>query len=36
VNVSAFYMAQNLVTKTQWDTVRTWCPATIINPLDDN
>jgi formylglycine-generating enzyme required for sulfatase activity len=24
VNVSAFYMAQNLVTKTQWDTVRTW------------
>jgi formylglycine-generating enzyme required for sulfatase activity len=24
VNVSAFYMAQNLVTKAQWDTVRTW------------
>ena len=24
VNVSAFYMAQNLVTKTDWDTVRTW------------
>jgi formylglycine-generating enzyme required for sulfatase activity len=24
VTVSAFYMAQNLVTKTQWDTVRTW------------
>jgi formylglycine-generating enzyme required for sulfatase activity len=24
VNVSAFYMAQNLVTKGQWDTVRTW------------
>jgi formylglycine-generating enzyme required for sulfatase activity len=24
VNVSTFYMAQNLVTKAQWDTVRTW------------
>ena len=24
VTVSAFYMAQNLVTKVQWDTVRTW------------
>ena len=24
VNVSEFYMAQNLVTKAQWDTVRTW------------
>jgi formylglycine-generating enzyme required for sulfatase activity len=24
VTVSAFYMAQNLVTKEQWDTVRTW------------
>ena len=24
VTVSAFYMAQNLVTKAQWDTVRTW------------
>ena len=24
VNVSAFYMAQNLVTQAQWDTVRTW------------
>jgi formylglycine-generating enzyme required for sulfatase activity len=24
VNVSAFYMAQNLVTKADWDTVRTW------------
>ena len=24
VNVSAFYMAQNLVTEAQWDTVRTW------------
>ena len=24
VNVSAFYMAQNLVTKAEWDTVRTW------------
>ena len=24
VNVSAFYIAQNLVTKTQWNTVRTW------------
>jgi formylglycine-generating enzyme required for sulfatase activity len=24
VNVSAFYMAKNLVTKADWDTVRTW------------
>jgi formylglycine-generating enzyme required for sulfatase activity len=24
VNVSAFYMAKNLVTKSDWDTVRTW------------
>ena len=24
VTVSAFYMAQNLVTKSDWDTVRTW------------
>ena len=24
VNVSAFYMAQNLVTKAEWDAVRTW------------
>ncbi|MEI6675734.1 MAG: SUMF1/EgtB/PvdO family nonheme iron enzyme [Verrucomicrobiota bacterium] len=24
VNVSAFYMARNLVTKSDWDTVRTW------------
>ena len=24
VNVSAFYMEQNLVTKAQWDAVRTW------------
>jgi len=24
VTVSAFYMAKNLVTKAQWDTVRTW------------
>ena len=24
VNVSAFYMGRNLVTKTDWDTVRTW------------
>jgi formylglycine-generating enzyme len=24
VNVSAFYMAQNVVTKSIWDTVRTW------------
>ena len=32
VNVSAFYMAQNLVTKAQWDTVQTWA---ISNGYDD-
>jgi formylglycine-generating enzyme required for sulfatase activity len=27
VNVSAFYMAQNMVTKAEWDTVRTWAAS---------
>ena len=33
VNVSAFYMAQNLVTKTQWDTVRTWANSNGYSDL---
>jgi sulfatase modifying factor 1 len=33
VNVSAFYMAQNLVTKAQWDSVRTWAISNGYNDL---
>jgi formylglycine-generating enzyme required for sulfatase activity len=33
VNVSAFYMAQNLVTKEQWDSVRTWAVSNGYSDL---
>jgi sulfatase modifying factor 1 len=33
VTVSAFYMAQNLVTKAQWDTVRTWATSNGYSDL---
>ncbi len=34
VTVSAFYMAQNLVTKAQWDTVRTWAISNGYSDLE--
>ena len=33
VTVSAFYMARNLVTKTEWDTVRTWAVSNGYSDL---
>jgi formylglycine-generating enzyme required for sulfatase activity len=34
VTVSAFYMAQNLVTKADWDTVRTWAISNGYSDLE--